>query len=175
MFNWVRFRLRLGYPGSLLSLYRPTFHVTPVDFCIIFQCNLYLSCTMSRENKIVSKLFQIVSNCFRISKVYSESNITKNIKVFLQLFRIQGSRVEFCSGLSMTLTYAYLMETFFKNCIWKRFYMILSKVLSNTLYNVYIKSYFSTMFKNCYQLNYHKSASSTKLNKFPTREPYTYT
>ena len=42
-----------------MSLYGPTFHVTPVDVCIIFQCNLYISCIMSCGNKIV----QIV--CFR--------------------------------------------------------------------------------------------------------------
>ena len=41
--------------------YGPTFHVTPVDLCIIFQCNLYISCIVSFGNKIVSKLFQIVS------------------------------------------------------------------------------------------------------------------
>ena len=28
--------IRLGCPGSLMSLYGPTFHVTPVDLCIIF-------------------------------------------------------------------------------------------------------------------------------------------
>ena len=33
--NYVK--LRLGCPGSLMSLYGPTFHVTPVDLCIIFQ------------------------------------------------------------------------------------------------------------------------------------------
>ena len=37
VFNQVRFRLRLGCPGSLIRLYGPTFHVTPVDLCIIFQ------------------------------------------------------------------------------------------------------------------------------------------
>ena len=41
-----------------MSLYGPTFHVTPVDLCIIFQCNSYISCIMSSGNKIVSKLFQ---------------------------------------------------------------------------------------------------------------------
>ena len=44
-----------------MSFYGPTFHVTPVDLCIIFQCNLYISCIMFCGNKIVSKLFQIVS------------------------------------------------------------------------------------------------------------------
>ena len=44
-----------------MSLYGPTFHVAPVDLCIIFQCNLYISCIMSCGNKIiVSKLFQII-------------------------------------------------------------------------------------------------------------------
>ena len=36
---------------SLLGLYGPTFHVTPIDLCIIFQCNLY-PCIMSRGNKL---------------------------------------------------------------------------------------------------------------------------
>ena len=63
LFNKVMFSLRLGCPGSLMSLYGPTFHVTRVDLCIMFQCNLYISCIMSCGNKIVSncfKLFQIV-------------------------------------------------------------------------------------------------------------------
>ena len=56
VFNYVRFRLRLGCPGSLMSLYKPTFHVTPVDLRIIFQCNLYMSCLMSCGNEIVKLL-----------------------------------------------------------------------------------------------------------------------
>ena len=40
-----------------MSLYGPTFHVTPVDLCIIFQCNLYISCIISCGNKIVSNCF----------------------------------------------------------------------------------------------------------------------
>ena len=54
-------KLRLGCLGSLMSLYGPTFHVTPVDLCINFQRNLYIylvSCLVE------IKLFQIVSNCF---------------------------------------------------------------------------------------------------------------
>ena len=43
-----------------MSLYRPTFHVTPVDLCIYSNVT-YISCIMSCGNKIVSKLFQIVS------------------------------------------------------------------------------------------------------------------
>ena len=43
--------------GSLMSLYGPTFYVTPVDLCIIFQCNISC-CIMACGNKIVS----IVSN-----------------------------------------------------------------------------------------------------------------
>ena len=39
--------------GLTYSKYGPTFHVTPVDFCIIFQCNLYILCIMSCGNKIV--------------------------------------------------------------------------------------------------------------------------
>ena len=33
--------LGLGCPGRLMSLYGPTFHVSAVDLCIIFQCNIY--------------------------------------------------------------------------------------------------------------------------------------
>ena len=40
-----------------MSLYGPTFHVTRVDLCIMFQCNLYISCIMSCGNKIVSNCF----------------------------------------------------------------------------------------------------------------------
>ena len=53
VFNQVR--LRLACPGSLISLYGPTFHVIPFDLCIIIQCNLYISCIMSCGNKTVSK------------------------------------------------------------------------------------------------------------------------
>ena len=41
-----------------MSLYGPIFHVTPVDLCIIFQCNLYIypvSCLM--EIKLFQNLF----------------------------------------------------------------------------------------------------------------------
>ena len=51
VFNQVRFRLRLGCPGSLMSLYGPTFHVTPVYLFIILKCNLYISYIMSCGNK----------------------------------------------------------------------------------------------------------------------------
>ena len=37
-----------------MSLYGQTFHLTPVDLGIIFQCKLYISCFMSCGNKIVS-------------------------------------------------------------------------------------------------------------------------
>ena len=53
-----------------MSLYGPTFHVTPVDLCIIFQYNLYVypvSCLME------IKLFQIVSNCFKLFQIVSYS------------------------------------------------------------------------------------------------------
>ena len=42
-----------------MSLYWPKFHVTPVDLCIIFQCNLYI-CPVSCLVEI--KLFQIISS-----------------------------------------------------------------------------------------------------------------
>ena len=37
-----------------------TFHVTPIDLCIIFQCNLYISCIMSCGKKCLKKLFHYV-------------------------------------------------------------------------------------------------------------------
>ena len=56
-----------------MSLYGPTFHVTPVDLFIIYHCNLYISSIMSCGNKIVSKLFQIVSKLFQIvSKLFTK-------------------------------------------------------------------------------------------------------
>ena len=42
-----------------MSLYGPTFHVTPVDLGIIFQCKLYISCIMSCGNKHVSTCFNL--------------------------------------------------------------------------------------------------------------------
>ena len=54
-----------------MSSYGPTFHSTPVDLCIIFQCNLYISCIMSSGIKIVSnwfKLFQYLFSRFRICR-----------------------------------------------------------------------------------------------------------
>ena len=54
--------LKLGCPLILMNFYVPTFHVTPADFCIIFQCNLYISCAMSCFNKTVS-------NCSNISTI----------------------------------------------------------------------------------------------------------
>ena len=41
-FNLVRFRTGLGCPGSLMSLYGPTFHATPIELCIKFQCKNYI-------------------------------------------------------------------------------------------------------------------------------------
>ena len=37
--------LRLGCPGSLMSLHEPQFHAT-IDLCIILKCKIYLSCIM---------------------------------------------------------------------------------------------------------------------------------
>ena len=39
--GFILLYLKIG-PGSLMSLYGPTFHVPPVDLCIIFQCNIYI-------------------------------------------------------------------------------------------------------------------------------------
>ena len=60
-----------------MGLYGPTLHVTPVDLCIIFQCNLYIyiCCIMSCGSKIVSnkiKLFHVHSPTFNFKKTVSE-------------------------------------------------------------------------------------------------------
>ena len=57
-----------------MSLYGPTFRVTPVDLCIIFPCNLYISCIMSCGNKIVSKLF----HCFKLLISIKNYNVFRN-------------------------------------------------------------------------------------------------
>ena len=62
-----------------MSLYGLTFHVTPVNLCITFQCNLYISCIMSCENKIVSKLFQNCFNCFNRSELSSSQTIWSTV------------------------------------------------------------------------------------------------
>lgn len=38
----LRFRLRLGGPGSIMGLYGPTFPATFIDFRIVYQCKLYM-------------------------------------------------------------------------------------------------------------------------------------
>ena len=74
-----------------MCLYGPTFHVTPVDLSIIFQCNIYpVSCLVEIKllqlfqkncfncfKKIVSivskKLFQLFQkNCFNCFKSHGE-------------------------------------------------------------------------------------------------------
>ena len=47
-----------------MSLYGPTFHVTPVDLCIIFQCNLHIYPVSSL---VEIKLFQ---NCFKSVRIF---------------------------------------------------------------------------------------------------------
>ena len=39
----VRFRFWLGCPGSVISVYGPTFHGNPIYLCINFQCQIYLN------------------------------------------------------------------------------------------------------------------------------------
>ena len=56
-----------GCPGSLMSLYGPTFHVTPVDLCIILQCNLFISCIMSCGNKFVSNCFKLLHDAVGVN------------------------------------------------------------------------------------------------------------
>ena len=60
-----------------MSLYGPTFHVTPVDLCIIFQCNLYKLYPVSCLVEI--KLFQNCLNCFK----YIFFFWVKNMKHFM--------------------------------------------------------------------------------------------
>ena len=55
-----------------MSLYGPTFHATPVDLCIIFQCNLYISCIMSCGNKIVSNC---MNDLFGVTVATNERNV----------------------------------------------------------------------------------------------------
>ena len=55
-----------------MSLYGHTFDVTPVDLCIIFQCNLYISYIMSFGNKIVSNCFKLFQNCFTLYMIVYE-------------------------------------------------------------------------------------------------------
>ena len=79
----------LAYMGNLVSLYGSTFHVTPVDLRIIFQCNLYISCIMSCGNKIASncfKLFQIVSNCSKLFQIVS--NCFKLFQIVPNCFKL---------------------------------------------------------------------------------------
>ena len=40
--NYVWFRWTWGCPGSLISLYWPTFRATPLDLCITLQCKIYI-------------------------------------------------------------------------------------------------------------------------------------
>ena len=89
VFNIVRFRLRLGCLGSLMSLYGPTFHVTPVDLCIIFQCNLYISCIMSFGNKIVS-------NCFKPNHILRPIFINCLHNASKYIFETVISKVRYC-------------------------------------------------------------------------------
>ena len=68
---------RLGCPGCDMSLYGPTFHVTPIDFCIIFQCNLYIypvSCLV--EIKLFQIVSKIVLNCFKSFQIVSNYDVS---------------------------------------------------------------------------------------------------
>ena len=79
---------RLGSPGGLMSLYGSAFHVTPVDLCITFQCNLFIY-PISFLMEI--KLFQIVSKLFQI--VILGHHLMKNsvqVKFPLGMYRHQS-------------------------------------------------------------------------------------
>ena len=70
--------------GSLMSLYGPTFLVTPVDLCIIFQCNLYISCIMSCGNKIVSKKkMDVIMNANKVTSVNFEILLVSRLEKVL--------------------------------------------------------------------------------------------
>ena len=43
-----------------MSLYGPTFHFTPVDLCIIFQCNLFILLRHVLKKQNGFKMFQII-------------------------------------------------------------------------------------------------------------------
>ena len=64
-----------------MSLCGPTFHVTAVDLCIIFQCNLYISCIMSCGNNIVSNFKSRVVKNFTLNIRV----ITHQIRTFVSL------------------------------------------------------------------------------------------
>ena len=84
--NLHRIRLKLGCPGSLMCLYEPTIHVTSVDLCIKFQCNLYTSCIMACGNKIV---INVVCNKLANNVELNLKNFN-NINDFKHLTDIQG-------------------------------------------------------------------------------------
>ena len=86
VFNQVR--LRLGCPGSLMSLNGPTFHVTPVYLCIIFQCNLYISCNRGRVDDL--SFFEYLSPfCFLSIKFHCTFSFSyKILPYFLYYYHI---------------------------------------------------------------------------------------
>ena len=50
--------LRIGCPGSLMSLYWPTNHI---DLCIIAQCKLFISCIMSCGNERAKRVKLVIT------------------------------------------------------------------------------------------------------------------
>ena len=79
VFNCVRFMLKLGCPGGLMSLYGPTFQVTPVDLCVIFQCNIYFL--------VEIKLFQNTANAWRCTVAPSGRYVQTAKKIVIYLTR----------------------------------------------------------------------------------------
>ena len=68
VFNYVRFRLRLGCPGRLVSLNGPSFHITPVDFLYLYSNVTYIypvSCLVEIKLFQIVKKSSIYSNCVR--------------------------------------------------------------------------------------------------------------
>ena len=84
-----------------MSLYGPTFHVTRVDLCIMFQCNLYICCIMSCGNKNVSNCFKIVSNCFN-SDIWGFSAQCLS-KLFLKEFTVRLVTTSFGSAFQVVV------------------------------------------------------------------------
>ena len=78
---YCHFGLPRVYPGSLTSLYVPTFYVTPVDFFIILECNLYISCVMSCGNKIAFNYY--------IKFIYAWKSTTKCIHAQLIAWNVR--------------------------------------------------------------------------------------
>ena len=74
----------LGYPGSIMSLYGPTFHATPIDLCVKFQCDIYTY--IYKYTHLESCLMEI--NLYKLDKM--------DLKDFYNYLRVERvGRAEF--------------------------------------------------------------------------------